>query len=59
MIHAVKNQIHCITSDRVTFLLFQLRDQICRVYQIVNDVSLLFTLFRGEKTHSAFQKTFD
>ena len=33
----------------------RLRDLICRVYQIVNDVSLLFTLFRGEKTHSGFR----
>ena len=59
MIHAVKNQIHCITSDRVTFLLFQLRDQNCLFFQIMNDVSLLFTLFRGEKTLSVFQKTYD
>ena len=45
MIHVVKNQIKCTyfsTGDCVTFLLFQLGDLICRVYQIMNDVSVCY-----------------
>ena len=45
MIRQVQCQMKCrlqfSTSDRVTFILFDyIRDQICRVYQTVNDVSL-------------------
>ena len=32
-------------SDCITVLLFQLRDLICRVYQIVHDVSVCYLHF--------------
>ena len=38
-------------SNRVTVLLFRLRDLVCRVYQSVNDVTVLFTLFKDEKAN--------
>ena len=62
MMHVVKNQIICILLNerpRDISLVPQLRDLICRVYPSVNDVSVLFTLFRDENSHSAFQTTYD
>ena len=43
------------TSNRVTFQFSYSR--ICNVYQTVDDVSV--KLFRDDKTHSAFQTTYD
>ena len=52
MVHVVRNQIKCIlVNERPREIsLARLRDLICRVYQSVN---------RDEKTHSAFQITYD